>query len=168
MLVKSHLHFFLKKKQGICMCVVSNFHPGLEKILIIRKIWDFHPWLKFYLGLAKPNWVFNLVYRVENLTCNCNAILKRSFLFSREEILTWYSRIENIHIICPLALNYLHVASCEFSLTSFMPPVSFHTPWKYFKTRSFLMFSRGTERDRWHEMGKEELAKRINQQLFKL
>ena len=135
--------FFLKiNKEFAC---VSNFHPGLEKMLIIRKIWDFHPWLKFYLGLAKPNWIFNLVYWVENLTCNCNAILKRSFLISREEILTWYSRIENIHIICPLALSYLHVASCEFSLTSFMPPVSFHTPWKHYKTRSFLMFSRGTE-----------------------
>ena len=141
----SRIFIFFENKQGICMCVVSNFHPGLEKMLIIRKIWDFHPWLKFYLGLAKPNWIFNLVYWVENLTCNCNAILKRSFLISREEILTWYSRIENIHIICPLALSYLHVASCEFSLTSFMPPVSFHTPWKHYKTRSFLMFSRCTE-----------------------
>ena len=34
-----------------------------------------------------------------------------------------------------------------------MPLVSFYTPWKQQKTRSFLMFSGGIERDQWHEMG---------------
>ena len=38
------------------------------------------------------------------------------------------------------------------SLTHFMP-VFFYTPWKYQKTRAFLMLLRGIERDRWHEMG---------------
>ena len=38
-------------------------------------------------------------------------------------------------------------------LTHFMPLVFFYTPWKHHKTRGFLMFSRGMERIRWHEMG---------------
>ena len=38
------------------------------------------------------------------------------------------------------------------SLTHFMP-FSFYTPWKYQKTRAFLMLLRGIERDRWLEMG---------------
>ena len=33
-----------------------------------------------------------------------------------------------------------------------MPLVSFYTPWKQ-KTRGFLMFSGGVERDHWYEMG---------------
>ena len=34
-----------------------------------------------------------------------------------------------------------------------MPLVSFYTPWKHQKTRGFLMFPRGIEKDKWHEMG---------------
>ena len=45
--------YFLKNKQRINACVVSNFYPGLEKISIIRQIWNFHPGLKFHLGLTQ-------------------------------------------------------------------------------------------------------------------
>ena len=38
-------------------------------------------------------------------------------------------------------------------LIHFMPLVSFDTTWKYQKTRGFLNFSGGIERDQWHEMG---------------
>ena len=38
-------------------------------------------------------------------------------------------------------------------LTHFMPLISFYIPWKHQKTRGFLMFSRGMERDQCHEMG---------------
>ena len=38
-------------------------------------------------------------------------------------------------------------------LTRFMPLISFYTPRKHQKTRGFLMFSGGIERDQWHEMG---------------
>ena len=34
-----------------------------------------------------------------------------------------------------------------------MLPVSFYTPWKHQKNYAFLMFSRGIERDKRHEMG---------------
>ena len=34
-----------------------------------------------------------------------------------------------------------------------MPLVSFYTPWKHQKIKSFLMFSEGTESDQWYEMG---------------
>ena len=37
--------------------------------------------------------------------------------------------------------------------TDFMPLVSFNTPWKHQKTKRFLIFSGGTERDQWYEMG---------------
>ena len=35
----------------------------------------------------------------------------------------------------------------------FIPMVFFDTPWVHWKTRGFLMFSGGIERDKWHEMG---------------
>ena len=40
-----------------------------------------------------------------------------------------------------------------FLLTHFMPLISFCTLWKQQKASRFLMFSRGIERDQWHEMG---------------
>ena len=40
----------------------------------------------------------------------------------------------------------------SFSLTHFMPLVSFDTPRKHQETFGFLMFSRGIERDQWNEM----------------
>ena len=52
-----HLRFF-EDKQGIFACALSNFHPGLEKMSIIWKVWYFHPWLKVNLGLSKPSWNF--------------------------------------------------------------------------------------------------------------
>ena len=36
--------------------------------------------------------------------------------------------------------------------THFSPLGSFYTPWKHQKTRGFLMFSGGVEREQWHEM----------------
>ena len=38
-------------------------------------------------------------------------------------------------------------------LTHFMPLFSFDNPWKHQKTKGFLMFSGGIERDQWHEKG---------------
>ena len=35
----------------------------------------------------------------------------------------------------------------------FIALISFYTPRKHQKTRDFLMFSGGTERDQWQEMG---------------
>ena len=38
--------------------------------------------------------------------------------------------------------------------------LSFYTPWKYQKTRCFLMFSGGLERNQLNEMGYEKLLKK--------
>ena len=39
-------------------------------------------------------------------------------------------------------------------LIPFMPLISFYTPWKHQKTRGFLIFPRGVERNhQWHETG---------------
>ena len=38
-------------------------------------------------------------------------------------------------------------------LTHFLPLARFYTPWKDQKTKGFLMFSGGIEKDQWHEMG---------------
>ena len=38
-------------------------------------------------------------------------------------------------------------------LFHFKQLISFYTPWKYQKTRAFLVFSRAIKRDKWHEMG---------------
>ena len=40
----------------------------------------------------------------------------------------------------------------NWSLTHFMQPVSFYTTWKQQKTRSFLKFADGIEKDQWHEI----------------
>ena len=49
------LALFLKAKQGIRSCLVSNFYPGLKKMSIISKIGNFHPGLKFHLWLPKQS-----------------------------------------------------------------------------------------------------------------
>ena len=79
------LCYFLNK-QGIQVCVVSNFYPGWEKISIIWKIWNFHPVLKFHLGLAKPSWNFNSVYWIGFFTCNfffCQGFLSQTLTVDR-------------------------------------------------------------------------------------
>ena len=38
-------------------------------------------------------------------------------------------------------------------LNHFMPLISFCTTWNHQKTRDFLMFLGGKERDQWHEIG---------------
>ena len=86
--------YFLKNKQGICTCIVLAFLPGLEKMSIIWKIWNFHPWLKIHLGLAEPSRKFNSLYRVEIFACNYNVILKRSLLFNRDEISTRFNPLK--------------------------------------------------------------------------
>ena len=53
---------------------------SLGKVSIMCKIWNFHPGLKLHLGLAKPSWNFNLVYRVYIFICNCNAIFVKKKL----------------------------------------------------------------------------------------
>ena len=69
----------------------TKFSSRVEKNSIIWKIWDFHPGLKFHLGLAKPCWNFSSVYRVEIFTWNCNVISKRCFLFNWDEFSTRYT-----------------------------------------------------------------------------
>ena len=49
-----------------------------------------------------------------------------------------------------ISINHL---SLQIILTNFTPLVSFYNPRKHKKNRSFLMFSRGVERNQWREMG---------------
>ena len=42
-------------------------------------------------------------------------------------------------------------------LNPFHATIFFSTPGKHQKTSGFLIFSRGIERDQWHEMGCEQL-----------
>ena len=42
----------------------------------------------------------------------------------------------------------------RFTLTHFVPPVSFYIPWKHQKMSGYLMFSGGIKKEsQWHEMG---------------
>ena len=68
--------YFITRNSRMC----SSYHSGLVKMSIIRKIWDFHPRLKFLLGLAQPSWNFSSSYWVEIFACNRNVILKRRLL----------------------------------------------------------------------------------------
>ena len=52
-------------------------------------------------------------------------------------------------------LNRLCLA-CKNSLIHFMPLVSFYILWKHQGTSGFPLFSRGIERDQWHEMGYQQ------------
>ena len=53
--------------------------------------------------------------------------------------------------------SHLHVSTIfkimPITITHIMPLVSFYTPWKHQKTRCFVMFLQGAERDIGHEMG---------------
>ena len=73
---------------AIFIFLKTNKEFWLEKMSIIRNIWNFH------LGSAKPSWNFNSAYRVEIFTCNCNVILKRCLLFSRDEISTRFNELK--------------------------------------------------------------------------
>ena len=46
----------------------------------------------------------------------------------------------------------------DISLTHFMRLVSFYTPWKHQKTKGFLMFSGGLERDRGMKWVKQTVS----------
>ena len=44
-----------------------------------------------------------------------------------------------------------------FTLSHFMPLISFCNPWKHQKIRVFPMFSRSIDREQWHQMGQLNL-----------
>ena len=59
---------------------------------------------------------------------------------------------ENIFtFICRICL--INCLKWSFTLTHFMPLVSYYMPWKHEKTFGFFMFSGGVERNQWHEIG---------------
>ena len=87
-----HLYFF-KNKLGIHACVVSNFHLGLEKMSITLRIEKSRENLEFSSVVEISSRV-NSVYRVEIFTCNCNVTLKRSLLFSRDEIWSRFNKLK--------------------------------------------------------------------------
>ena len=87
-----HLYFF-KNKLGIHPCVVSNFHLGLEKMSITLRIEKSPENLEFSSVVEISSRV-NSVYRVEIFTCNCNVTLKRSLLFSRDEIWSRFNKLK--------------------------------------------------------------------------
>ena len=82
--LRSRHLYLLTYEQGICACLVLNSHAGLEKMSITWKIWNFQHWLKF----------FDSVCRKETFTCNWNVVLKRSLLFTRDEIYTWFNKLK--------------------------------------------------------------------------
>ena len=119
----SHHCYFLNK-QGIQVCVVSNFYPGWEKMSIMWKIWNFHPVLKFHLGLAKPSWNFNSVYRIEFFTCNFFFLSGFSFTDTDD----WQDNSGReggiLHFTLPLPPSYKHWDffcnfACEMTITYF-------------------------------------------------
>ena len=74
----------------------------------------------------------------------------------------WLSVFHHFVALALKRLNHFmpmfHLFQCfrlfrSICVTHFIPLVSFYTPWKHQKTRGFLMFSGGLERDQWHEMG---------------
>ena len=45
------------------------------------------------------------------------------------------------------------VTDPDYRLIHFMPPVSFHIPWKHQRMRGCVTSTGGIERGQWHEMG---------------
>ena len=84
---------YLKINSSLCLRGIKiSFRVG--KVSIIKRIWSVHHGLKFHLGLAKPCWNFNSKYQAEIFTCNCNVILQRSLLFSRDNFSTRYTEMK--------------------------------------------------------------------------
>ena len=85
------------------------------------------------------------------------------------DFITFTEEIQNgkLHFLCgdvihlPIGLSFT-----TFLLTHFILLVSFYTSWKHQKTFSFLMFSRGIERDQWHEMVNREMWRYLCSELF--
>ena len=82
-------------------------------------------------------------------SCEFCKIFKNTF-FHRTHLVVALECVINVSFVA--SLKFL---SCkpEFTLTYFMPPVSFYTLWKHQKTWVVLIFSGGIEREEWHEMG---------------
>ena len=63
------------------------------------------------------------------------------------------ARATQYYSLQPKQLQKNPMTDSKTLLTHFMPLISFDTPWKYQKTKGFMMFSGGIKRDPWHEMG---------------
>ena len=76
--------------------------------------------------------------------------MQYAFSFEIERIChTFY--FNPIHLLTIYSMTWLSIE--YFTLTHFMPLVSFDTPSKHEKTKGFLMLSGGIEKYQWHEMG---------------
>ena len=106
-----HLKYAFEASSLFFLKVNQEFLSHVGK-MGMWKIWCFHPGLKFHLGLAKPSWDLNSVYRAEIFTDNCSAISKRSLLFSQDEISAWYTELKfqtglKISIWSALRVNWI-------------------------------------------------------------
>ena len=64
----------------------------------------------------------------------------------------YFSWVFHYHVGHIKRVSKYKIALCHILLTHFVPLVSF-TSWKHQKTRGFLIFSGGLERNQWHDIG---------------
>ena len=110
----NHHLYVVKDKQWICTCVVSNFHPGLEKLSIMWKIWNFHPILPMTARIWSNNsditlscwrityFSFLLTAAIFDLICFCRAyslafLLLLNFLFTQGYFIS--ARVKIFYVI---------------------------------------------------------------------
>ena len=88
-----------------------------------------------YDGDLLPKKLYSFLY-------SCNMCFKRYTL-----------KIENNHSKERFIKQSLRFLLTE--LAHFMPLVPFNSSWRHGKSRGFLLFSEGIERNQWHEMGQQ-------------
>ena len=107
-------------------------------------------------------WTRNKKHRFrKNVSGEWKFTLHKEWSFPFQEtadLVTFTEEILNgkLHILCSVSHILTHFWSmlpCYKLLTYFMSLVCSYSPWKHQETFGFLMFSGGTGRDQWHEMG---------------
>ena len=106
------------------------------------------PFNKWCLHMTLLMWSYELSWKSFQI---CSSLLETSTINLRFGRKTFGKT--NVQFTCQHLFRKSHLSILMKSLTNFMPLVSFDTPSTYQETFGFLMFSRGTERDQWHEMG---------------
>ena len=79
-------------------------------------------------------------------------VVHRSLMLARRGRLHFHTEKQFLHRSLIRLKELTNCYNQDFYI-HLMPLASFYTPWKHYKTKDFIMFSAGTEKNHWHEIG---------------